>query len=546
MIRFARGIQSPEGPENGRGSNRIEGLLPNETGLQIERSARLALDTIERVDVDTSDEISRGESRVKALGGNSEDIREAREKLLRGVAEAKEDFMLEFLDINPGDLRSRVAKVTNFLSENKHATVGHVSTRFSLEPKIAQLYFTLAQSFGDVFKKQEAQDTETTKPKPEKVQETPPGKVKTEDPKNEKSTSKERETPPEGSAEGESGVKPESGESSAENKRNPEILKHFNLDNRNFIQKLPERTWVFFRDTMLMPPAFVVRSFAGRVHTETMKTVEGLERTFGSPGNKIGILFNSLLIDRQKTGWIRYNSSLEGLQVKYDSAEEEIKELQGTLIELDAQEKDMQEEGSLTAGVKLKIENAREKLKDKIRRIEGKKKELKHRLEETQARIKRYEDRRSVMAQELLRRLQPKMVFLVEVRDKLMSDKKALESELEAFDTVIKDKQEKIIELVKKIENNPRLKKMLGDRRKRMTESINNATSVLKERFRALQEVERRLGNVNERLNPWLEMKEQFEKISSGETDSISENEESISNVSDNESTEDAPLLAGL
>lgn len=291
------------------------------------------------------------------------------------------------------------------------------------------------------------------------------------------------------------------------------MLRELSLDNRNFVQKLPEKSWDFLKRSILKPPIFAVKAFKQKIEHKLLKDSGEVERNYGFVGSRIGVLFNSLVIDREKTGWIRHGTSLEGLQSKYDQHEEEMKELKNSVAEIDNQEKEMEAEGVLTSAMKLKLENTRQKIGEKIEKQKDKLEVLGNRLEEANNRIKIYEAKREQITQGLLERVDARLTPLLERAENLEGDKEKLESDISDFSSFVEEKEGKLEEIAQKISKYPHLKKPLVLRKKKMEEVLKKAKRSIKEKSAEAVRIDKSLSLLNERANPWVEMKSKFENI---------------------------------
>ena len=473
-----------------------------------------------QLDQDTVREIKSSLELLQKKGPSGEEIERAEEagkKLEREIDHLTQEFLSEIVKSSPEHLRHTINEHASFLATLENPVPEDLAKEYSLDPETAQAYFKLAQTFGKSAegpgKENVAASTgkETGASKSgQQISEALKAKIAE---LNEAERRGEPEEVLEAKLKEVRNLESEKAKEVPAIKKPEAILRKFNLDNRNFIQKLPENAWKFFKDKILKPPAFVLEAFVGKISHKALKSVESAHRKFGFVGSRIGILFNSALIDREKTGWLRYGTSLEGLQIKYDEQEAGIKEFESELGELDNQEKEMEEEGELTAGIKLKIENARAKIRTRIEQAGNKRDSLGNRLKETRDRIKIYESSREAMVKELLERIEPNLSPLLERSEKLEEKKETLDSEIADFSSLVNEKQAKLDEILQKMKKYPNLKSALKHRRDKMQKEIKGAKKIIAVRGAEARDADRELSRVNERANPWQEMRSQFTGI---------------------------------
>ena len=304
-----------------------------------------------------------------------------------------------------------------------------------------------------------------------------------------------------------------------------QILKEISLDNRNLIQKLPENTWKFFRDKILRTPAFVLKAFARKIGHKFLKNVGEVHRRYGFVGSRIGVLYNSALVDREKTGWVRYGTSLEGLQNKYSQNEELISEIKGSLEELKSEEEEI-EEGALKPAILLKIKHTQERLNAKMKKALDKRQSLGNRLEEAKARVGIHEARRSVMVKELLEKIEPNIEPLLKDIEALKVEREKLSDAISKYSDKLDEEQAKLKETLEKMKKFPRLKSFLKDKKKVHESKIKRISGLTRETQSQATDIDQRLSNLNERANPWIEMRDKFKRIIGEGLDSETSGEE--------------------
>lgn len=291
------------------------------------------------------------------------------------------------------------------------------------------------------------------------------------------------------------------------------VLNQFSPDNRNLIQKLPEKSWQLLREKILKTPIFLTKIFTGRIAHKALKDTGEVHRRYGFIGSRIGVLFNSVLIDRQKSGWIRHGTSLEGLQGKFDKADSIVAEYESQIAELDRQERELAETAGVSSSEKLKFEHAREKIRQKIYKARNRREAFRHRTEEVGVRINRYEARRQVIAENLSRRVESRLNPLNQRTEKINVAKGKLEAEVQELEMILADKKARFEDLRNRMSESPNLRRVLKSRSRELAALIKKAEKMVADRQAKIRNFDRQTSLLNERINPYKEMQSGFQNF---------------------------------
>lgn len=509
--------------------------------------------TIEGVNGEVVAVMNSAYKRVEGLGGDPNLLRDADQKLSAGMETAKNDFLKEFVDAAPDVLRARVNEVASLLATINEPSAKDLEREFALDPETAKVYFTLASAFNSVSEKTRAENIENSKEEitpgslvtrhgwsePGKVWKIENGQAFIEGvansvPLNDLSLFEEKIAEPETQPvndstpletvevknpteqESQNGeVKIESETPPVVETKNAEIpksvLKQLSPDNRNLIQKLPEKTWNFLRDKILTPPIFATKLIASRISHKALRDAGEVHLRYGFIGSRVGTLFNSVLIDREKTGWIRYGTTLEGIQQKFDKTDEIAKEYESQIAELDRQERELSAQGTLSSSERLKIEHVRERINRKLEQARNKRNTLSHRSEEVGARISRYENRRQVISENLIKRVESRLKPLESRMEKIKSAKQKLEAETQELKRAVEERQARLEDLKARMSANPNLKSVLKPRSKEISAIMRKAEKLIEYRQTKIRDFDRQISFLVERLNPYDEMRSKFQ-----------------------------------
>lgn len=509
--------------------------------------------TIEGVNGEVVAVMNSAYKRVEGLGGDPNLLRDADQKLSAGMETAKNDFLREFVDAAPDVLRARVNEVASLLATINNPSAKDLEREFALDPETAKVYFTLASAFNSVSEKTRAENIENSKEEitpgslvtrhgwsePGKVWKIENGQAFIEGvansvPLNDLSLFEEKIAEPETQPVNDSTpletvevknpteqesqnreVTIESETPPVVETKNAEIpksvLKQLSPDNRNLIQKLPEKTWNFLRDKILTPPIFATKLIASRISHKALRDAGEVHLRYGFIGSRVGTLFNSVLIDREKTGWIRYGTTLEGIQQKFDKTDEIAKEYESQIAELDRQERELSAQGTLSSSERLKIEHVRERINRKLEQARNKRNALSHRSEEVGARISRYENRRQVISENLIKRVESRLKPLESRMEKIKSAKQKLEAETQELKRAVEERQARLEDLKARMSANPNLKSVLKPRSKEISAIMKKAEKLIEYRQTKIRDFDRQISFLVERLNPYDEMRSKFQ-----------------------------------
>lgn len=548
-------IKPSAGEEKLRQPISEEGLEIPETPETSEKPSDV-IATIEGVNGEVVAVMNSAYKRVENLGGDPNLLRDADQKLSAGMETAKNDFLREFVDAAPDVLRARVNEAASLLATINNPSAKDLEREFALDPETAKVYFTLASAFNSVSEKTRAENIENYKEEitpgslvtrhgwsePGKVWKIENGQAFIEGvansvPLNDLSLFEEKIAEPETQpvndstplemAEVKNPTKPESEttEFSVESEtpltvetretRNVEIpksvLKQLSPDNRNLIQKLPEKSWNFLRDKILTPPIFATKLVASRISHKAKKDAGEVHLRYGFIGSRVGTLFNSILIDRQKTGWIRYGTTLEGISQKIDRAGEIVKEYESQIAELDKQEGELSAQGTLSSSERLKIEHVRERINRKLEQARNQRDAFSHRSEEVSARISRYESRRQAISENLIKRVESRLKPIGSRMEKIKSAKQKLEAETQELRQAVEERQARLEDLRARMSANPNLKSVLKSRIRETSAIIKKAEKLIEYRQAKTRDFDRQISLLAERLNPYDEMRSKFQ-----------------------------------
>lgn len=509
--------------------------------------------TIEGVNGEVVAVMNSAYKRVEGLGGDPNLLRDADQKLSAGMETAKNDFLREFVDAAPDVLRARVNEVASLLATINEPSAKDLEREFALDPETAKVYFTLASAFNSVSEKTKSENIENSKEEitpgslvtrhgwsePGKVWKIENGQAFIEGvansvPLNDLSLFEEKIAEPETQPVNDSTpletvevknpteqefqnreVTIESETPPVVETKNAEIpksvLKQLSPDNRNLIQKLPEKTWNFLRDKILTPPIFATKLIASRISHKALRDAGEVHLRYGFIGSRVGTLFNSVLIDREKTGWIRYGTTLEGIQQKFDKTDEIAKEYESQIAELDRQERELSAQGTLSSSERLKIEHVRERINRKLEQVRNKRNALSHRSEEVGARISRYENRRQVISENLIKRVESRLKPLESRMEKIKSAKQKLEAETQELKRAVEERQARLEDLKARMSANPNLKSVLKPRSKEISAIMKKAEKLIEYRQTKIRDFDRQISFLVERLNPYDEMRSKFQ-----------------------------------
>lgn len=509
--------------------------------------------TIEGVNGEVVAVMNSAYKRVEGLGGDPNLLRDADQKLSAGMETAKNDFLKEFVDAAPDVLRARVNEVASLLATINEPSAKDLEREFALDPETAKVYFTLASAFNSVSEKTRAENIENSKEEitpgslvtrhgwsePGKVWKIENGQAFIEGvansvPLDDLSLFEEKIAEPETQPVNDSTpletvevknpteqefqnreVTIESETPPVVETKNAEIpksvLKQLSPDNRNLIQKLPEKTWNFLRDKILTPPIFATKLIASRISHKALRDAGEVHLRYGFIGSRVGTLFNSVLIDREKTGWIRYGTTLEGIQQKFDKTDEIAKEYESQIAELDRQERELSAQGTLSSSERLKIEHVRERINRKLEQVRNKRNALSHRSEEVGARISRYENRRQVISENLIKRVESRLKPLESRMEKIKSAKQKLEAETQELKRAVEERQARLEDLKARMSANPNLKSVLKPRSKEISAIMKKAEKLIEYRQTKIRDFDRQISFLVERLNPYDEMRSKFQ-----------------------------------
>ncbi len=529
-----------------------EGLETPET-LKTPEKPSDVIATIEGVNGEVVAVMNSAYKRVEGLGGDPNLLRDADRKLSAGMETAKNDFLREFVDAAPDVLRARVNEVASLLATINEPSAKDLEREFALDPETAKVYFTLASAFNSVSEKTRAENIENSKEEitpgslvtrhgwsePGKVWKIENGQAFIEGvansvPLNDLSLFEEKIAEPETQPVNDSTpletvevknpteqesqnreVTIESETPPVVETKNAEIpksvLKQLSPDNRNLIQKLPEKTWNFLRDKILTPPIFATKLIASRISHKALRDAGEVHLRYGFIGSRVGTLFNSVLIDREKTGWIRYGTTLEGIQQKFDKTDEIAKEYESQIAELDRQERELSAQGTLSSSERLKIEHVRERINRKLEQARNKRNALSHRSEEVGARISRYENRRQVISENLIKRVESRLKPLESRMEKIKSAKQKLEAETQELKRAVEERQARLEDLKARMSANPNLKSVLKPRSKEISAIMKKAEKLIEYRQTKIRDFDRQISFLVERLNPYDEMRSKFQ-----------------------------------
>lgn len=509
--------------------------------------------TIEGVNGEVVAVMNSAYKRVEGLGGDPNLLRDADQKLSAGMETAKNDFLREFVDAAPDVLRARVNEVASLLATINNPSAKDLEREFALDPETAKVYFTLASAFNSVSEKTRAENIENSKEEitpgslvtrhgwsePGKVWKIENGQAFIEGVANsvplddlslfeekiaEPETQPVNDSTPLETVEVKNPTEQESqnGEVKIESETPPvvetknaeipkSVLKQLSPDNRNLIQKLPEKTWNFLRDKILTPPIFATKLIASRISHKALRDAGEVHLRYGFIGSRVGTLFNSVLIDREKTGWIRYGTTLEGIQQKFDKTDEIAKEYESQIAELDRQERELSAQGTLSSSERLKIEHVRERINRKLEQVRNKRNALSHRSEEVGARISRYENRRQVISENLIKRVESRLKPLESRMEKIKSAKQKLEAETQELKRAVEERQARLEDLKARMSANPNLKSVLKPRSKEISAIMKKAEKLIEYRQTKIRDFDRQISFLVERLNPYDEMRSKFQ-----------------------------------
>ncbi|WKZ26425.1 MAG: hypothetical protein QY304_03470 [Candidatus Paceibacterota bacterium] len=529
-----------------------EGLETPET-LKTPEKPSDVIATIEGVNGEVVAVMNSAYKRVEGLGGDPNLLRDADQKLSAGMEAAKNDFLREFVDAAPDVLRARVNEVASLLATINEPSAKDLEREFALDPETAKVYFTLASAFNSVSEKTRAENIENSKEEitpgslvtrqgwsePGKVWKIENGQAFIEGvansvPLDDLSLFEEKIAEPETQPVNDSTpletvevknpteqefqnreVTIESETPPVVETKNAEIpksvLKQLSPDNRNLIQKLPEKTWNFLRDKILTPPIFATKLIASRISHKALRDAGEVHLRYGFIGSRVGTLFNSVLIDREKTGWIRYGTTLEGIQQKFDKTDEIAKEYESQIAELDRQERELSAQGTLSSSERLKIEHVRERINRKLEQVRNKRNALSHRSEEVGARISRYENRRQVISENLIKRVESRLKPLESRMEKIKSAKQKLEAETQELKRAVEERQARLEDLKARMSANPNLKSVLKPRSKEISAIMKKAEKLIEYRQTKIRDFDRQISFLVERLNPYDEMRSKFQ-----------------------------------
>lgn len=529
-----------------------EGLETPET-LKTPEKPSDVIATIEGVNGEVAAVMNSAYKRVEGLGGDPNLLRDADQKLSAGMETAKNDFLREFVDAAPDVLRARVNEVASLLATINNPSAKDLEREFALDPETAKVYFTLASAFNSVSEKTRAENIENSKEEitpgslvtrhgwsePGKVWKIENGQAFIEGVANsvplddlslfeekiaEPETQPVNDSTPLETVEVKNPTEQESqnGEVKIESETPPvvetknaeipkSVLKQLSPDNRNLIQKLPEKTWNFLRDKILTPPIFATKLIASRISHKALRDAGEVHLRYGFIGSRVGTLFNSVLIDREKTGWIRYGTTLEGIQQKFDKTDEIAKEYESQIAELDRQERELSAQGTLSSSERLKIEHVRERINRKLEQVRNKRNALSHRSEEVGARISRYENRRQVISENLIKRVESRLKPLESRMEKIKSAKQKLEAETQELKRAVEERQARLEDLKARMSANPNLKSVLKPRSKEISAIMKKAEKLIEYRQTKIRDFDRQISFLVERLNPYDEMRSKFQ-----------------------------------
>lgn len=511
------------GPEAGEGlpESESEETSPD---FSAEKLANGVLATIRPVEEGMMVTMHSAGKQVEKLGGDPEELKPANEKFTSGIESAGEEFLNEVLKTGPDELRQIVNEHAAYLATlpPKERSPKALSQYYAIDPETAEAYFKLAQTFapqtGGKPKEGHQGETGTSWAIPEHL--APKGAEIKEEYISPAETSRlvtmaEREKAvleqPAEVVRTEEIAETETAQPKAEIPKS--VLSQLSPDNRNLIQRLPENVWHFLRDKILKPPAFVAQLIGSRISHKAMKDAGEVHRRYGFVGSRIGILFNSTLIDREKTGWIRYGTTAEGLTKKIEASDFQVRALKEEIGDLNAEEKALKEGGGLSLTEQTRFANAREKIERKLSAIEHRREVLGHRLAEVQSRIGRYEARRAGAVESLIKRVESRLNPILERSEQLKADRQKLEAEIAEFSKLVEVKKAKLEELQAKMAKSRALKSALKERKRDLTATIKKAGKLIAERQSQMRETDRQLGLLQERANPYIEMRDQFNAV---------------------------------
>jgi hypothetical protein len=297
--------------------------------------------------------------------------------------------------------------------------------------------------------------------------------------------------------------KPEAEKAQEKKEKTKEKEKNKAPGARTIFEKLGDRAKNFLVRNVWSRPKFVLEAFAKTVAHKTVTAAEKVER-LKFTGYRIGALYNSVMLRRAESGFIRSNNSLTNLAAAKEEAKSRIDSLRDHLARREEMIKRHEAEHPLVESEKVQLEVEKRRIEERIRKAEVAQKDAEARLNITQEKAGFHERRQKELVDDLSGKIDRRLDDSNRRKETLERKKAELDRAEEQFKDKIAGWSEELSEF------GADLPKIIRHRLNDYMEQAQDALSVVhQERAR----IERDLINVDERLRPWVTMRDKFNAL---------------------------------
>jgi len=288
-----------------------------------------------------------------------------------------------------------------------------------------------------------------------------------------------------------------------------EIFKLKSPDLRNRFQKLADGVKRFIVKNIWNPPVFIMKALFGKAEQKVLLAKEKIMRL--EPGYRIGALFNTALMARQESGWLREKGSLVDLSARYEAGQKEIDALQAHLNERENEIlKQENEYGPLSDADHLRLGIEKTRFERQLNNAISRQDVVRSKLETASNIHKIHENTRKVLANELIDKLDLNIKPYEARLESFKSKREKLTNVIKQFSDVVAEKENKLQELDKETEDDPLSKITYKLFRKNIVSTLKRGREKIADVESERRDIDNRMTLINERLQPWLDMRNKY------------------------------------
>ncbi|MBX4198471.1 hypothetical protein KW782_04020 [Candidatus Parcubacteria bacterium] len=283
-------------------------------------------------------------------------------------------------------------------------------------------------------------------------------------------------------------------------------------DNRTTFQKLADGTKNFLWDKLIVPPVMVSEALGTAVAHKALTTLDGVKQIMTSPGRKIGMLFNGFLVNREQTGTLRAKGSVLERQRTVDKYTYQINAIDAAVATLKAQQKEFERTMALSPAQKLDYDLKLQNLETQKKEIGEKRQSAQSGFEIASERAVGFEKTKQTYAEELFRRVNPKLEPFNTRCESLKQRKDFLNSSRNKFREILDQKRQELAAMDGQIQRMPLLKDAFDTPRQIIVTAMARAQEKYESSVTEYNKIMTSINRLDERRKGWKDMSDAYSR----------------------------------